>query len=69
MPRKTPPLPHRGGRGRGRFNEAAARCRGKPGTWFPTPPPNRCFNEAAARCRGKPLITTAALIARLTPLQ
>ena len=38
-----------------RFNEAAARCRGKPrnGTAEPS-----CmvtgFNEAAARCRGKP---------------
>ena len=40
--------------GRARFNEAAARCRGK----HSQPNPNRsrsfrCFNEAAARCRGK----------------
>ena len=36
-----------------RFNEAAARCRGKT---FGRPPPlgsGRGFNEAAARCRGK----------------
>ena len=39
----------------GSFNEAAARCRGKPaaGTWTTTRSP-RPFNEAAARCRGKP---------------
>ena len=36
-----------------RFNEAAARCRGKhPRQWTPRPEYS-CFNEAAARCRGK----------------
>ena len=55
MPRKT--SSRTCGRGRGRlprFNEAAARCRGKPAR--STPPPARSaprFNEAAARCRGK----------------
>ena len=37
------------------FNEAAARCRGKPSSprrWPACSSP--CFNEAAARCRGKP---------------
>ena len=35
------------------FNEAAARCRGKPPAGRgPQPGPPR-FNEAAARCRGK----------------
>ena len=36
------------------FNEAAARCRGKPGRRS-APSPAGCyrFNEAAARCRGK----------------
>ena len=44
-----------------RFNEAAARCRGKPRPFPPTrfPAPPR-FNEAAARCRGKPTPTRAA---------
>ena len=47
-----------GGQGGGRrntrrFNEAAARCRGKPRK-KPNHPPRQCsFNEAAARCRGK----------------
>ena len=36
------------------FNEAAARCRGKPSRRSPAPPSLACFNEAAARCRGKP---------------
>ena len=43
----------RGPRPRLRFNEAAARCRGKPrrgSCWICRA---RCFNEAAARCRGK----------------
>ena len=54
MPRKTLagriPLPTR----RPRFNEAAARCRGKHANeaWKATR--GACFNEAAARCRGKP---------------
>ena len=38
-----------------RFNEAAARCRGKPRTSRPASSVSSCFNEAAARCRGKPL--------------
>ena len=51
------------------FNEAAARCRGKP-----LPPPDRSsasvprFNEAAARCRGK-LFAEAIKSGFLTPLQ
>ena len=37
-----------------RFNEAAARCRGKPGRRERRPAVRRHgFNEAAARCRGK----------------
>ena len=54
MPRKTgtdaapaaPPY-------RPRFNEAAARCRGKPGRRRTTAHGAARFNEAAARCRGK----------------
>ena len=38
---------------RRRFNEAAARCRGKRGARVETPGRPRRFNEAAARCRGK----------------
>ena len=42
-----------------RFNEAAARCRGKPVTTNrPVSTPSG-FNEAAARCRGKLRITGA----------
>ena len=41
------------------FNEAAARCRGKPRTSTKAPSRSRCFNEAAARCRGKPGATRA----------
>ena len=37
-----------------RFNEAAARCRGKRGTARAACRPRPGFNEAAARCRGKP---------------
>ena len=38
------------------FNEAAARCRGKPGSKSPRDAPAPAgFNEAAARCRGKRL--------------
>ena len=54
MPRKTHAVwPH--GRGLApRFNEAAARCRGKlPTRRSPSTRGSR-FNEAAARCRGKP---------------
>ena len=40
---------------RSRFNEAAARCRGKPPAHRRLPAGARAgFNEAAARCRGKP---------------
>ena len=35
------------------FNEAAARCRGKPTVPFRSQPGTGYFNEAAARCRGK----------------
>ena len=55
MPRKTAVLVDVDGVSQQRFNEAAARCRGKPGAvvawllWGAS-----CFNEAAARCRGKP---------------
>ena len=37
-----------------RFNEAAARCRGKPGSTVFDSQEKQGFNEAAARCRGKP---------------
>ena len=37
------------------FNEAAARCRGKPrGLYADADDGTGRFNEAAARCRGKP---------------
>ena len=52
MPRKTPPSPGSPARQAG-FNEAAARCRGKPAAASSPPPAARGFNEAAARCRGK----------------
>ena len=55
MPRKTSGAVGSRITGHGGFNEAAARCRGKP------PACERRergggpgFNEAAARCRGKP---------------
>ena len=55
MPRKTPRsagAPSWPGPG---FNEAAARCRGKPfARVMVTVRVVACFNEAAARCRGKP---------------
>ena len=38
---------------RGRFNEAAARCRGKLSDAGRSGDRRGCFNEAAARCRGK----------------
>ena len=46
------------------FNEAAARCRGKPrpGPWAPER--RRRFNEAAARCRGKPAIPASRVFGR-----
>ena len=52
MPRKTLFAP-RAQEGGGRFNEAAARCRGKPDERRSTRGTVRRFNEAAARCRGK----------------
>ena len=55
MPRKTSPPAPRGGRCGSRFNEAAARCRGKPQSHRRRQRRHRRgFNEAAARCRGKP---------------
>ena len=50
------------------FNEAAARCRGKPNGRARRK--SRCygFNEAAARCRGKHGIAVAVIEAVL-PLQ
>ena len=39
---------------RNRFNEAAARCRGKRARRPGTRSNSASFNEAAARCRGKP---------------
>ena len=45
------------------FNEAAARCRGKPEIDLLPLNGNRLkprFNEAAARCRGKPRLYIAA---------
>ena len=47
------PLPRRLSH-RARFNEAAARCRGKPLAPAAAPAGAKRFNEAAARCRGKP---------------
>ena len=41
------------------FNEAAARCRGKPPPPCRASTPARRFNEAAARCRGKPGLLAA----------
>ena len=54
MPRKTArrrssPFP-----GASCFNEAAARCRGKPAAGSSSTARSSGFNEAAARCRGKP---------------
>ena len=53
MPRKTFELAPAGVRP-GRFNEAAARCRGKRRRRALRCQPASRFNEAAARCRGKP---------------
>ena len=52
MPRKTPARHRDLPEGR-RFNEAAARCRGKRGAGRRRRHAWRRFNEAAARCRGK----------------
>ena len=43
-----------------RFNEAAARCRGKRAARWPRRSPRPRFNEAAARCRGKRALALAA---------
>ena len=54
MPRKTRSPPSPPARTPG-FNEAAARCRGKPGAVAGSGCGRTArFNEAAARCRGKP---------------
>ena len=53
MPRKTFNCPLPRIRGSGRFNEAAARCRGKRPRRRRPRRPAAGFNEAAARCRGK----------------
>ena len=55
MPRKNLRGPRKKIEALRSFNEAAARCRGKPLRPFRrAPAPRRRFNEAAARCRGKP---------------
>ena len=54
MPRKTVRAATLGRDRNVDFNEAAARCRGKPARGSPAPPNAASFNEAAARCRGKP---------------
>ena len=52
---ENPATRRRARRARTHFNEAAARCRGKPPFDYREPPHrDRHFNEAAARCRGKP---------------
>ena len=53
MPRKTKQDAGRKGRRNGCFNEAAARCRGKPRNAQAGRHDHVRFNEAAARCRGK----------------
>ena len=53
-----------------RFNEAAARCRGKPPACRASPNAGRTgFNEAAARCRGKLQVDRPGLHRRMTSLQ
>ena len=61
MPRKTGRESSKGGGRPPGFNEAAARCRGKP--WSAaasTAAALTGFNEAAARCRGKPSLGAQA---------
>ena len=53
MPRKTDVLLRRPSPVALRFNEAAARCRGKRVSVRVFASPTISFNEAAARCRGK----------------
>ena len=54
MPRKTPAEQHQADEAARGFNEAAARCRGKPQVAEAVNAGWDRFNEAAARCRGKP---------------
>ena len=59
MPRKTRGATGTSSEATAPFNEAAARCRGKP--YAPRREisvPLLPFNEAAARCRGKPSMIT-----------
>ena len=49
-------------RPRFRFNEAAARCRGKLGAGVVVAEAVECFNEAAARCRGKRRLRHAPIL-------
>ena len=53
MPRKTRARKNGSREVAGCFNEAAARCRGKPVSRGSVRRRPRGFNEAAARCRGK----------------
>ena len=52
MPRKTD-VARRKRHGTVSFNEAAARCHGKPRGRLAAIARPHCFNEAAARCHGK----------------
>ena len=62
--------PRAGACGSARFNEAAARCRGKPARSRRTGGGRGRFNEAAARCRGKrPPAPCAGLGARLASMR
>ena len=54
MPRKTATNMMKRQNPRSRFNEAAARCHGKPWRSAAGCRPAESFNEAAARCHGKP---------------
>ena len=51
------------------FNEAAARCRGKPSSRRWRSPAACRFNEAAARCRGKPLSSIIPVVTEFASLQ
>ena len=53
MPRKTRRTSANIQRSKAGFNEAAARCRGKPAVYLWGNRLSDGFNEAAARCRGK----------------
>ena len=52
-----------------RFNEAAARCRGKPRGISSGRHWSLCFNEAAARCRGKLPAPLAAVVRGLASMR